>query len=656
MKAELIQFRFIQTCRALSCLLLLWSISAAAGAAQSDDFLAARDAFRVGDAVKLDRYARNLNDYVLMPYIAYWQLRLRLDDATPDEVRARIMQLQDLPIATNLRSDWLKMLGRRQRWDLFDAEYAPVDGDDVDLQCYALQSQLRSNSRDVLSAARNIWYTGRELPDSCRVVFVALTVNGQLGTEDVWTRIRAALTAGNNATALRASAFLPAGNDLDERTLSSISVNPQAYLNRGNFNLANRNSRELVMFAVQRLARSAPPLAAQQWSALEARYSDADRNYVWGVIAMQSAQRLDPDALNLFRRVTAPNDAQLAWKVRAALRAGRWPLVLAAIEAMSAKQAQEPAWRYWKARALKDQGRNVEAQALLTPLASDFSFYGQLAADDLGQPHSIPAVVYRPSEDDITAAAAVGGFQRAMEFYRLNLRTEGAREWNWTIRNFDDKQLLSAAELARRNGLYDRAITTADRTVQLHDFTLRYLAPYRDLMKDYSAQQNLDEAFVYGLIRQESRFISSAKSGVGASGLMQLMPATARWAAGKVGIRNFQVSQSNVIETNINLGTWYLKHVLDLLDSQPLLASAAYNAGPGRARGWQADTPLEGAIYAETIPFNETRDYVKKVMSNAVYYSQRLGFSGQSLKQRIGVVAARGSTSDKSVINDMGPQ
>jgi soluble lytic murein transglycosylase len=322
--------------------------------------------------------------------------------------------------------------------------------------------------------------------------------------------------------------------------------------------------------------------------------------------------------------------------------------VLAAVDAMSAKESQDAAWRYWKARALKALGRVDEAEALLTPLAAEFSFYGQLAAEDLGGRGKSPAASYKPTREEVQAMSRMPGFQRALAFYRINLRFEGNREWSWTIRKMDDKQLLAAAEFARKSEIYDRAINTADRTRELHDFSMRYLAPYRDVMKSFVSQQQLDEAWVYGLIRQESRFIADVKSSAGAMGLMQLMPATARWVAQKVGLKDYRGGpQTANVETNLNLGTWYLKHVLDTLDNHPVLASAAYNAGPGRARAWRANEPMDAAIYAESIPFNETRDYVKKVMSNANYYGQQFGHTLLSLKERIGVIAPRSRGMEK---------
>jgi soluble lytic murein transglycosylase len=173
---------------------------------------------------------------------------------------------------------------------------------------------------------------------------------------------------------------------------------------------------------------------------------------------------------------------------------------------------------------------------------------------------------------------------------------------------------------------------------------LRFLSPHRNELRNILQQHELDEAWVYGLIRQESRFIADIKSHAGAAGLMQLMPATAEWVAKQLGIQDFRQSIIVDVNTNLRLGTYYLKHVLSTLDNQPLLASAAYNAGPGRARRWRDSIrPLEGAIYAETIPFNETRDYVKKVLKNSMYYAKVLdhGHDAPTLKERLGVVAAK---------------
>ena len=221
------------------------------------------------------------------------------------------------------------------------------------------------------------------------------------------------------------------------------------------------------------------------------------------------------------------------------------------------------------------------------------------------------------------------------------MRNEATREWLWTIRGMDDRKLLAAAELARRNEAWDRAISTADRTVLIHDFSVRYLAPYREVLAEKARSRDLEEPWVLGVIRQESRFISGARSSAGASGLMQVMRPTARWAAQRMRMKNFSWARLHEPELNASLGTYYLRHVLDQFDGSPVLAAAAYNAGPSRAKLWRGTEPVEGAIFAETIPFAETRDYVKKVMANTVYYAAVLGIEPTSLKARLGVVPAR---------------
>jgi soluble lytic murein transglycosylase len=220
------------------------------------------------------------------------------------------------------------------------------------------------------------------------------------------------------------------------------------------------------------------------------------------------------------------------------------------------------------------------------------------------------------------------------------MRTEGVKEWSFAIRNFDDARLLAAAELARRAEIYDRTIQTADRTQRTHNYSLRYPVPFQDVFTEYAGNHGLDEAWVLGLARQESRFIAEARSSAGAAGLMQLMPRTARFVASKIGIRRFRHRDVTNIETNVNLGSRYMKLVLDQL-GHPVLASTAYNAGPSRARRWRDAKPLEGAIYIENIPFSETRDYVRKVMANSVFYSAVLQKQPTPLKKRLGIISAR---------------
>ncbi|CAE6498987.1 Transglycosylase [Nitrosomonas nitrosa] len=616
---------------------------------QGEDFLAIREAFRAGDAARVAFYAKRLQNDVLAPYVEYYQLRLYLETTDVGTIRAFLARYDDSLVADRLRADWLRVLGRRQQWSLFAEEYPKLVNQDEGLTCYSLQYRLAAKERAAFEEAKSLWFTERDMPDSCTPVFNQLMTSGQLSVEDVWTRIRLALEAGNTGVARHVSRYLPANQTLNVQKLNEAAKDPQRYLERNPHDYRIRSDREIVLFALSHLLRSGTNHAYARWYKIRKHLPESDQSYFMGNLAYRAALRQDTRALGWFKEAASGKqpypltEAKLIWKTRVALREGQWDLVLQCIESMPASAQQTDVWRYWKARALKASGELGAANEILAHLSHEHSYYGQLAKEELGVMLSVPPTNYQPNLQEISAMQQVPGIQRALALYQLNQRVEANREWIWTIRNFTDQQLLAAAEVAYRHGLYDRAINTAIQTVSEHNFNLRYLAPYRDQMREVLRYHDLDEAFVYGLIRQESRFIADIKSSAGAMGLMQLMPATAKWVAGKLGMQNFHNHLVTDINTNLRLGTYYLKHVLTLFDNQPLLAAAAYNAGPGRAKQWRDELkPLEGAIYAETIPFNETRDYVKVVLNNSVYYANNFGYPYiPTLRERLGTVSPK---------------
>lgn len=616
---------------------------ASARASVDDEVLAAREAFRAGSEARLAAAVARVSGHPLEPWVRYWHLRVRLETVEASEVQAFLSTHAGTLVADRLRADWLKLLGRRGQWAAFMAERPRLVTADTEVECYTLSARREAGEADAARHARRFWFTGRDLPEACSPLFQALLAGGELRIDDVWARIRLALEAGSTGTARRAAAFLPPGQQFDARALDLAHDRPLAVLERRN-ELRTRAQREVVMFAAHRHARTDPQLAAAAWDRIDHQFTEAERAYTWGAIAWLGARRLDPDAPAWFRRAAgAPlNDEMLAWRVRAALRAGDWRDVLAAVEQMSAQAREDSAWRYWRARALRELGRVEEANALLVALSREFGFYGQLAGEDLGPfagPPSAPP--FRPAREEVEAFGRHPAVARSLAFYRIGMRLEGNLEWSWALRGMNDPQLLAAAEYARGQRLWDRAIATAERTREQHDFSLRFLAPFREELQPHLRQQQLDEAWVLGLIRQESRFLIDVRSHAGASGLMQLMPATAAMVAKRTGMLDYRPSLVTDVKVNLSLGTAYLRQVLDGLDDHPVLASAAYNAGPGRARAWRTVQPLEAAIYAESIPFGETRDYVKRVMSNATYYAQQFGHQMTSLRARIGTIPGR---------------
>lgn len=622
---------------------------AAPKAASFDDtLLKAYEAFRASDPLKLQRIAGQLAglglaDHPLAPYPEYWRLKLRLEDVPDADVRAFLERQAGSYLAERLRADWLKELGRRGAWQDFERELPALAQDDLEIRCYAWQSRLARADDSVHDEARAIWQEARELPESCHALANRMIDAGRVSVEDVWRRVRLLFENGQLSAARRALVHLPAGEKVDEALFNQAATAPMKLLASPPKGLERRATREMLVFAVLRLARSEPESAAELLRGrLGERLPPADTAYLWGRAAFEGAKRLLPEAHRWYRLAdpAALNDEQLAWKARAALRAADWQAVRDAVDRMSASGRQDPAWTYWYGRALGAQGVADGARAYFLRISGQPSFYGLLASEELGAMAGVPEPFHLASEDEIAVARATGGLARALELYRLDLRTEATREWLFAIRGMGDAQLLAAAELARSAGIYDRAINTADRTAHQHNYKVRFLAPFKDVFEEHARSFGLEEAWVLGLVRQESRFIVNAKSSAGARGLMQLMPATARWVAKRSGLRDFNLARVSDVPVNVALGTNYLKMVLQDL-GHPLLASAAYNAGPGRARRWRDARPLEGAIYAETIPFNETRDYVKKVMANTMYYSQLIGGKLIPLKERLGLIPAK---------------
>ena len=629
----------------LTIALALGAGLAAAAPKQSpadDALLKSYDAYRAGDALKLARHAAVLNGHVLAPYVEYWRLQLRLEEAAAREVREYLQKYAGSYLADRLRADWLKELGKRAEWQSFDLELAPLVHEDIEIRCYAWSSRLARGDESAYGEARAMWLEPRALPEGCAELAAKMASEGRVAAPQVWQRVRLLLESGQLAAAKSALARLADGDMPEERLLSQAAASPQRVLSNPPKGLEKRATREMVLFAFVRLARTDPrPAAEVLRGPLGERLPEADRNYLWGRIAYEAARRHLREALAWYRLAGDADlsDEQLAWKARAALRGGDWQMVRDAIDPMSVLARQDPAWTYWYGRALGAQGQADGARAYFLRISGQPSFYSLLASEELGGGAAVPEPFHVPDEDEVAQAKRHAGLARALELYRLGLRNEATREWIFSIRSMDDRQLLAAAELARRAEVFDRAINTADKTARLHNYRVRFLAPFRDVFREHARAFELEEAWVLGLVRQESRFIVDAKSSAGARGLMQLMPATARWVARKIGM-SYSRERVAEVETNVTLGTRYLKYVLDDL-GHPVLACAAYNAGPSRARRWRDARPLEGAVYAETIPFNETRDYVKKVMANTVFYSALLGGKVLPLKERLGVIAAR---------------
>jgi soluble lytic murein transglycosylase len=610
-------------------------------------------AFKRGDRKRLVALLPLVAGHPLEPWASYWELRSRLDTATPPEVQDFHTRYAGTYQEDRLRNDWLLLLGQRRDWAAFNAEIANYRmNDDKEVRCYALAADGAAATAETAAEVKRLWYAQRDADDGCLLAASKHYAAKKLNAADIWRKARLSIEA-NRVKAARAAVEIVAPDAGAE--VSELQDNAVKYLSK-RVVAGSRVDKELVVLALIRMASNDADITA---SVLENHWSvhlnPEQLSWAWSAVGKAAAQRLSNEAPGYFAKARGKemNDEHLAWRVRAALRKGNWKDVRYATQAMSDEARQDPAWVYWHARALTKLAKTeVEQQAATTALqglASARGFYEQMASEALGQTITVPERPLPLLPEEKQAAAKNPGLMRALYAIQIGLRAEGVREWNYSTNlhgrgGMSDRELLAAADLACQREVWDRCINTSERTKTVVDQEQRFPMPFKDAVVARAKQINLDPAYVYGLIRQESRFIMDARSSVGASGLMQVMPATARWTAKKIGIVDFQAHQINDRDTNIAIGTGYLKLVLDDFAGSMPMAAAAYNAGPGRPRSWRGqpgDPVLEAAIWAENIPFAETRDYVKKVLSNTTNYAALITGQPQSLKSRLGAVGPR---------------
>jgi soluble lytic murein transglycosylase len=556
-----------------------------------------------------------------------------------------------------LRNDWLLELGRRRDWAAFARDLPRFRmNDDREVTCYAVLVEhltARPPLRQLRDSAVAAWLAEREPDDGCKLMAETLHDAGVISDDDIWRKVRQAAEF-NRQAALKAAIRL-----ISPQLLSQVDEaldKPQNRLRRAadSTSANDAGATQLDLIAVSRVAANdadaAAGLLGERW---QTRLPPRWAAWAWAITGKNAAYKLSADAPGHFQRAWALLAASsvsasgewvetpasdwsadtLAWAVRCALRlpdgAERWPRVLAALAALPAAEAADPAWAYWRAQALVGgalPGTDGDAQRqmgheLLVSLASPLHFYGRLAAEQTGAALFLPESPEPLAVAERLRAAENPGLSRALRLVGLGFRDEGRREWNFSLRGMSDRELLAAAQRACDAADWQLCINTSERTRTEIDVAQRYPLPFAAAVIESVRDSAVDAPYVLGLIRQETRFMPQLRSSVGASGLMQLMPKTARWLAQKLALPANVLDHLLEAGPNIQLGTAYLKLLSDDFGGSQAMVAAAYNAGPSRPRRWREGPPLAAAVWIENIPFTETRDYVKKVLANADVYA-----------------------------------
>lgn len=591
----------------------------AASHPQDTIFSELRTAAAANNVDKAEDLANQLSNYPLKSYVAYYRLKPKLynSDRTPNtnapdaEIKQFLSDYPNEALTDRMHNDYALVLAARQDWSNFRSEYAKFTlKDDMQLKCYEQMANAASGQNVIKPTMQLLTESKHANARACQQLISTLAQNGQLNDKE--RNYFTALLAYNNAAQGQSLA-----QDSGEKLMASL------------INQANNNKTANLGNIV-----SSSDLSGQQSALANAYYG------------YSAARRSDASAASYYRKayqeykgLELPDDV-LGWQARAGMRANDWSLVASAIDQMSDTEKNTSIWQYWRGRAYANKNDQTNAKAQYELASKAFDFYGILALEALGRSPSLPSEASAVTDNELSSVRSIEGFERARKFQSLNMILEYNREWNFPLRGMSDRHLLAASEYARRIGFLDRMVNTSDRTKSEHNFYQRYPTPYLSIVQHRSADAGITPAWAYGITRQESRFVQNAKSSANANGLMQIIPETARIVARKIGLTDFTLDQLNNIDTNIQLGTAYLGQTRNTFGGSLPLASAGYNAGPGRPAQWRRTYggSVEGAIFAENIPFSETRDYVKKTMSNMIYYHLILDGKAPSLTQVMGTV------------------
>ncbi|MGR8920776.1 MAG: transglycosylase SLT domain-containing protein [Gammaproteobacteria bacterium] len=623
-------------------------------AAEPDRYAAQRPAFAkvlkaqaAGQHQEAARLVAGLEDYPLYAWYQFLDLRRRLFHYPSDELAAFFVAYEGSYLAARLRREWLEQLARGKRWQGFVDFYRPQKS--TELRCQHLEARIRLGlDEGVLADTRAIWLNGDSLPDACDPAFERLYASEVMDDALVWQRIRLAMAAGNARLAGYLARRLEAPAAKARWQLwREAHADPRALLARTDLD-DEPDTRALVLHALERRLLAGIGAGERAWADIADRlaFSAAERGAAARAIALRAARKDHPRRLELLDRVPADSvDVDVArYQLREGIKARDF-------ERLARWTAREPPeglnalrWRYWRARALSERGEQAAAEVLLGALAGERDYYGFLAADRLGVDYHYNFMAVDASAEETAALTARPGIVRSRELYRLDRRFDARREWAHELAGMDTREIEVAASVAAAWGWPDQAIFALGKARSYDDLELRFPLLFADIAREYAARRKLMPARVMAIMRSESAFVAEARSPAGALGLMQLMPATARETARRIGMQAGPTRRLYEPRRNIALGTAYLAEMMKRYGGNFAMAAAAYNAGPHRVRRWRGAGCTEAEVWIDTIPFTETRRYVRRAFFYTALYQWRMGDPVDRLSTRLAPVPGKQSS------------
>lgn len=612
---------------------------------QRELYKKAETAFKQNRFSEFKHLKDQLKDYPLHSYLEYRDLRRNLGQISLDQARSFLSSENGSVISERFRRALIRHYSSHQRWDDLVEIYAPQPS--IRLQCKYLQAELKTgNAQLAFPKIEKLWLSSQSLPKSCDPVFKVWEDAGYKTNDLVWQRIKLAMSSGKT----RLSQYLAKSLDDSDRKWVNmwIKLYRQPHLAE-KYKLLTKThpmASTIRTHAIKRLSKKDPEKAVELWLSLKDQYhfNQEETNNVYKSIGLAMAREHYPEAHIWLNRIDAPYTTKYIreWHIRSAIRQGDWGKTVSAIEALPAREQAELRWQFWWAYANEELGNSIDAEGIYRYLAGRRSYYGFLAADRLNLPYAFENRPLEIDESELVSIKQYPETMRAQELFKLGKIIDARREWNQLLISLSNRQKLAASKVAQNWDWHDRAIYTMGKTDYRDDIALRFPVPMKEKIESWSQKHSIDTAWTYAIIRRESAFMSDAKSSVGALGLMQIMPRTARHVARNMKVRYRGNRSLLKTDTNLKLGTNYLEQMLNRLDEQHVLATAAYNAGIHRVKAWLPETrPMDAIRWVETIPFEETREYVSNVLAYTIIYQHVMNDEYTRLSNRMPPVPAK---------------
>ncbi len=600
-------------------------------------FQTAHDALKNGRQEQYNRLSQQLLDYPLYPYLEYWQITQDITKSDHSAINSFISKYNETPLASRLRNRWLEQLLKQEQWSQFIAFYAPDD--DVGLQCnYRYALYKTDNKQAALKGLDELWLTADALPHDCDLLISVWRDAGLLDQALTWKRLTLLMQGGKIYEARALEPYLSSEQQRWAALWHEVHLHPETMLINQQLKENSPINRTILAHGMQRLTRLNPQMAAETWRKLTVDYTfnkdDYDR--VETNIALTLARTKAPNAMRWLTSLSnADNAAVREWRVITAINLGKWSDALTWINQLTAAEQDNERWQYWRGRAYEATGNPEQALQSFIAAAKNRDYYGFMAADRIGVAYEFENRTLQFSKEEMEATRKLPTIQRTREFYALNDVSNARREWHYLTLQASTTTLLKAARVAHEWGWHDRAITALIRAKYMDEMDIRFPLAYREQIMENANLQKIDPSWAYAIIRQESAFASDARSPKGAMGLMQIMPDTGKMIAKELSMNLSNGNQLLDTDTNIRFGISYLRKALNRFDQNTVLATAAYNAGSQRVKSWLPDEKVTTDLWIENIPYKETRNYVKQVLSFATIYDDRLKRSATPFKMRM---------------------